>query len=305
MQKACGIIAISAIALSASQFASAQTSSPDRSARTADQSSAAREAVKSTLRDAGFTNVRIMSESFLVHAIDQNGDPVVMVVRPDSRAIMPEASEGHDEANAPEPGYPDSLTDLSEDEDEATARWAHRQVVEDDRPPAISRRRGARGRRPTRRPRHCQVGQDDRPAGEFGCGRTGGGQSDAKPVGEDAWRAAEPERWQREDPRPPERHDDGDEWGRAGRAQSQHRATRWNLEKARQSASHQCAARLRTGATMPACLQLKSLPNSVSSQVPQVRSYHYAMVQNELLIVGPATKKIVTIITEWGGEECP
>ena len=64
MQKACGIIAISAIALSASQFASAQTSSPDRSARTADQSSAAREAVKSTLRDAGFTNVRIMSDIF-------------------------------------------------------------------------------------------------------------------------------------------------------------------------------------------------------------------------------------------------
>lgn len=122
MQKACRITAISAIALSASQFASAQTSSPDRSARTADQSSAAREAVKSTLRDAGFTNIRIMSESFLVHAIDQNGDPVVMVVRPDSRAIMPEASEGHDEANAPEPGYSDSLTDLSEDEDEATAR---------------------------------------------------------------------------------------------------------------------------------------------------------------------------------------
>jgi hypothetical protein len=121
MQKACGIIAISAIALSASQFASAQTSSPDRSARTADQSSVARKAVKSTLRDAGFTNIRIMSESFLVHAIDQNGDPVVMVVRPDSRAITPEASEGHDEANAPEPGYPDSLTDLSEDEDEATA----------------------------------------------------------------------------------------------------------------------------------------------------------------------------------------
>jgi hypothetical protein len=32
--------------------------------------------------------------------------------------------------------------------------------------------------------------------------------------------------------------------------------------------------------------------------VPQVQSYHYAMVQNELLIVDPATKKIVIIITE-------
>ena len=54
----------------------------------------------------------------------------------------------------------------------------------------------------------------------------------------------------------------------------------------------------KVGATVPASLQLKSLPNSVSSQVPQVQSYHYAMVQNELLIVDPATKKIVTIITE-------
>ena len=99
MQKACGIIAISAIALSVSQFASAQA--PDQSSPPAGQSSALRvlrEEVKNTLRDAGFTNIQIMSESFLVRAIDQNGDPVVMVVRPDSRAIMPEASEGHDEA---------------------------------------------------------------------------------------------------------------------------------------------------------------------------------------------------------------
>ena len=49
---------------------------------------------------------------------------------------------------------------------------------------------------------------------------------------------------------------------------------------------------------MPTSLQLKSLPNSVSRQVAQVQSYHYAMVQNELLIVDPATKKIVIIITE-------
>ena len=104
MQKACGIIAISAIALSASQFASAQTQ--DQSSRLAGQSSALRalrEEVKNTLRDAGFTNIRIMSESFLVRAIDQNGNPVVMVVHPDAQAIMPEASEDQDEANDRDP----------------------------------------------------------------------------------------------------------------------------------------------------------------------------------------------------------
>ncbi len=87
MQKACGIIAI---ALSASQFASAQT--PDQSSRMADQSSALREEVKNTLQKGGFTNIRIMSESFLVRAIDQNGNPVVLPFLPDSQAIMPEAS---------------------------------------------------------------------------------------------------------------------------------------------------------------------------------------------------------------------
>ena len=122
MQKACGIIAISAIALSASQFASAQIQ--DQSSRLAGQSSALRalrEEVKNTLRDAGFTNIRIMSESFLVRAIDQNGKSVVMVVHPDAQAIMPEASEDQDEANDAGPGDPDSLADLSEDEDQAFA----------------------------------------------------------------------------------------------------------------------------------------------------------------------------------------
>jgi hypothetical protein len=32
--------------------------------------------------------------------------------------------------------------------------------------------------------------------------------------------------------------------------------------------------------------------------VPQIQSYDYAMVQSQLLIVDPATKKIVSIITE-------
>ena len=166
MQKACGIIAISAIALSASQFASAQTS--DQSSRLASQSSALRalrEEVKNTLRDAGFTNIRIMSESFLVRAINQNGDPVVMVVHPDAHAIVPEASEDQDEANAAGAGDPDSFADLSEDGVCAAAARAHRQIVEADRPAANGGRRG-----------------------------TGRGSSVAKPVGEHARREGEPER---------------------------------------------------------------------------------------------------------------
>ena len=54
----------------------------------------------------------------------------------------------------------------------------------------------------------------------------------------------------------------------------------------------------KVGAAVPASVQLKTLPSSVSNQVPQVQSYDYAMVQSQLLIVDPATKKIVSIITE-------
>ncbi len=52
------------------------------------------------------------------------------------------------------------------------------------------------------------------------------------------------------------------------------------------------------GAMVPATMQLKTLPSSVLSQVPQMQSYNYAMLQSQLLIVDPATKKIVSIITE-------
>ena len=86
---------------------------------------------------------------------------------------------------------------------------------------ARSRKRPASTRRAKRRQlahqrgaqQHGQVGENDRQAGEFGRGRTGGGPSDAKPVGEVARRerGPEPEGEQRENPRPSERQDNGDE----------------------------------------------------------------------------------------------
>ena len=52
------------------------------------------------------------------------------------------------------------------------------------------------------------------------------------------------------------------------------------------------------GQAVPNELSLLSLPNNVSNQVPAVRSYDYAMLNNQLLIVEPSTKKVVAIITE-------
>src|SRR5262249_18656729 len=97
MQKVCGIIAIGAIVLSASHFASAQTAPSDQSPQAAGKP-ALRDQVKDALQQAGFKNIRIISESFLVRALDQNGDPVVMMIRPESLKTVRAPSEEDDGA---------------------------------------------------------------------------------------------------------------------------------------------------------------------------------------------------------------
>jgi hypothetical protein len=44
--------------------------------------------LRKSLASAGFTDVRVMPESFLVHAKDSDGNPVMMVVNPDSVAAV-------------------------------------------------------------------------------------------------------------------------------------------------------------------------------------------------------------------------
>ena len=155
MQKACGIIAIAPIALGASQLASVQKASAQTSdlwrrtadgpsAPAADQFATTRDEVRARLEEAGFSNIQIMSESFLVRAIGPDGSPVVMVVHPDSQALMPEASEDQDAASARERGDADALGDLSEDDEEeavAPAPRSHRfgkSAKTMDRAPSIS-----------------------------------------------------------------------------------------------------------------------------------------------------------------------
>jgi hypothetical protein len=50
------------------------------------------------------------------------------------------------------------------------------------------------------------------------------------------------------------------------------------------------------GQAVPTSIPLHGLPNDVTSQVPAVKSYDYAMLQNQLLIVNPKSRKIVDII---------
>jgi hypothetical protein len=50
------------------------------------------------------------------------------------------------------------------------------------------------------------------------------------------------------------------------------------------------------GAVAPSSIKLQPLPNKVSDEVPAVKPYDYAMLQNQVLIVEPSTRKIVDIV---------
>jgi Protein of unknown function (DUF1236) len=307
MQKACAIIAITAIALGASQLAPAQTSdqSPqaaDGPPRAADPSSSARDGLKARLEEAGFSNIQIMSESFLVRAIGPDGRAVMMVVRPDSQAIMPETPEDEDAMGAGDPGDPEALGDLSEDDEQgATA------------PTPRNHHFGTSSKLMDRAP-----GADSEPALEFGRGigksdkLTGrrDNQDAAQPAGQSPNRFADEAAKMRDEGvrqsagqttpgRPDGMPADVKESERPTLdLTGNQRAEIWKQLGAQQAANLPAGFHPQVGAIVPASLQLKSLPNSISSEVPQVQSYDYAMVQSQLLIVDPATKKIVSIITE-------
>src|SRR5581483_12471388 len=51
---------------------------------TQNSSTPIRQQVQQNLSKAGFTDIKIMPESFLVRAKDPNGNPVMMVINPDS-----------------------------------------------------------------------------------------------------------------------------------------------------------------------------------------------------------------------------
>ncbi len=51
------------------------------------------------------------------------------------------------------------------------------------------------------------------------------------------------------------------------------------------------------GEATPSSIKLQPLPTKVSSEVPAVKSYDFAMLQNQVLIVDPSSRKIVDIVS--------
>lgn len=94
MNKILEIVAIAAISSALPQLALAQSPGQSQS------SSSIQAQVKNNLAQAGFTDIRVMPESFLVRAKDQNGNPVMMVINPDSITAVTAASGSEGNPNS-------------------------------------------------------------------------------------------------------------------------------------------------------------------------------------------------------------
>ena len=52
------------------------------------------------------------------------------------------------------------------------------------------------------------------------------------------------------------------------------------------------------GETAPRSIKLQALPYEVSSRIPAMKWYDFAMLENQVLIVDPTSMKIVDIVTQ-------
>jgi hypothetical protein len=69
------------LALAAPSFAQ---SSQGQNSMSGQNPAQLRQQVRQNLADAGFTDIKVMPESFLVRAKDKSGNPVMMIINPDS-----------------------------------------------------------------------------------------------------------------------------------------------------------------------------------------------------------------------------
>jgi len=55
---------------------------------------------------------------------------------------------------------------------------------------------------------------------------------------------------------------------------------------------------VRLGARVPEAVELQDIPSAVVADVPTVRRYRYMVVNNEVVLVDPATSQVVEIIRQ-------
>lgn len=85
------------------QSASSSTDS-NKMASSGQQAQSLPQQIQSKLRDQGFTNVEVVPGSFLVSAKDKQGDPVTMIIGPNSMTVFSLHTSGGSSTVGSSPG---------------------------------------------------------------------------------------------------------------------------------------------------------------------------------------------------------
>jgi hypothetical protein len=245
MNKILEIAAIAAISSALPHLALAQSSGQTQPSRSIQAQ------VKNNLAQAGFSDIRIMPESFLVRAKDRDGNPVMMVINPDSVTAITAASASE--------GNPNSAAQ----EGQKTSQSAKMT----DNPANSSSQQ--EGNQTTSKSSKMSASQSEDIDGHKLPGRPNGMMSELKQ----------------------------DESGTLKLTAAQ-KAQIWKELGAEATNAQTPSRTLKVGQTLPDTMNPQSMPGKVANDVPAVKSYQYAMVNGQVLIVDPSTHKIAAIVTE-------
>ena len=72
----------------------------------------------------------------------------------------------------------------------------------------------------------------------------------------------------------------------------------WNSVAKNKSAMAPANFQASIGANVPAQIALRSLPSTLSKQVPDAKKYRYAKIADEVVLVDPSTHKVIDIIKQ-------
>ena len=97
------VSALAAIALSPAAFAQNQMSNSQATANSA-QSLAATQQIQQDLKKAGFTDVKVVAESFVVQAKSRDGDPVLMTIGPHGMSVFEAMNAGSNSSTSSQSG---------------------------------------------------------------------------------------------------------------------------------------------------------------------------------------------------------
>jgi hypothetical protein len=236
MQRTLAAAAVAAVMLFAPQITFAENSSQDQ------RHGSVREQVKSGLEQAGFTNIQIIPEAFLVHAIDPDGNPVSLMVNADAFRAM---SNDYDSATS------------EQQESQSTSKSAK---MTDNPANSTSPNEADRG---TSKSAKMGGGSQNIPGQPNGM------------VGELNQNAAQP----------------------LTLTNSQREAI-WQMLGNQPTQANSTGHNLNVGQGVPNSVSLQALPSNVSDKVPMVKSYDYAILNNQLLIVDPSSKRVVAIVAD-------